>query len=359
MSPRVNLPPVTRILLPALIFQSILGMAIRFRHATESSEVIIAWLVFLPTHSLYYPWTLFTATLVENDLIALTVAALTIFYGGRYLERAWTSAEFLKFLLVASFIPNIICYGVLFFLFKLSGNSDWTNTIIQGTLPLQISFLVAFSQLIPAHTVTIFKGLISIRITRLSIIHILGVSLLALTPILSAASFFLDVAGFFASWIYLRFFKRAFPDLQISQSSLRGDNSETFAFAEFFPTFAKPAVSILSNKIYDILVTLRICAPISTTDVSTARGELFTQRGVSGSARAEAERQRNLALKILDQRLNAATAKNNKNLHVHSPTLAGPSINTQSQPVGLEQEKLRGDNSHNSENGIEQEKITN
>lgn len=353
MPPRANLPPVTRILLPALIFQSILGMAIRFRHATESSEVIIAWLVFLPSHSLYYPWTLITATLVENNLLALAVAALTLFYGGRYLERAWTSAEFIKFLPVASLIPNIICYGILSILYALSGNSDWIKTTIHGTIPLQISFLVAFSQLIPAHTVTIFKGLISVRITRLPILHILGVSLLALTPILSVASFFLDVTGFIVSWTYLRFFKQVYPDLQISQSSLRGDNSETFAFDEFFPNPVKPVVTTLSNKIYGLLVMLRICAPVSTTDVSTARGELFTQRGISGSARAEAERQRNLALKILDQRLNAATAKNNKNLDTHTQASAGPSTQTQSQILGPEQERLR-DTSYSPEKGDEE-----
>lgn len=62
----------------------------------------------------------------------------------------------------------------------------------------------------------------------------------------------------------------------------------------------------MSNTIYSILVTLKICSPWSAQEAG--RGERAVQRGTPGSARAEAERRRALALKALDQRLNAATA---------------------------------------------------
>ncbi|RKF54950.1 Transmembrane protein 115 [Golovinomyces cichoracearum] len=342
---RANLPSVVRILLPVLIFQSILGLAIKYRHSSLSSEVLVAWLFFLPSHSLRYPWTILTATLVENNLVSLGLATLTIFYGGRYLERAWTSVEFAKFLLVISLIPNIICCGALLSLFALTGNPQWTNTIIHGTLSIQVSFLVAFSQLIPTHTVTIFKGIISVRVTRLPILHVLGVTLLVMTPLLSLASFFIDVTGFLTSWTYLRFYKEAFPDLQTSQSSLRGDASDTFAFAGFFPDPVKPLIATISNKLFDFLVILRICTPFSAADVSASNGELFMQRGTPGSARAEAERRRALALKALDQRLHAATANHAKTSNSFSSIPDGPSMQVHSQSAGLELERLRGDTS--------------
>lgn len=202
-------------------------------------------------------------------------------------------------------------------------------TVIAGTVPIQIGFLVAFSQLVPAHTVTLFRGIMSLRVPRFPLLYIGLVFVLSLTPLLSISSFFLAVFGFLTSWTYLRFYKTVFPDLDASQpTSLRGDASETFAFAEFFPGPVKPFVAAFSAQVFDILVAMRICTPFSQADVSAARGDNFLQRSVPGSARAEAERRRALALKALDQRLHAATRS-----HSQPPSqTAGPTIQTQPQP---------------------------
>ncbi len=172
----------------------------------------------------------------------------------------------------------------------------------------------------------------SLRIPRFPLLHIIGVILLSLTPILSSASLFLVLTGFLASWTYLRFYKPAFPDLESSQpSSLRGDASEGFAFAEFFPDPLKPFIASFSAQVYKICVALRICTPFSAADVSASRGDTFMQRGTPGSARAEAERRRALALKALDQRLHAATAGSSKSQSAPPPTQAGPSVQMQPQ----------------------------
>lgn len=197
----------------------------------------------------------------------------------------------------------------------------YSLTTIAGTIPLQIGFLVAFSQLVPAHTVTLFRGILSLRVPRFPLLYIGLVFFLALTPILSIASFLLAVFGLVTSWTYLRFYKTVFPDLDSSQTpySLRGDASETFAFAEFFPGPAKPLVAAVSDQIFNVLVAMRLCTPFSQSEVSAAAGGGGSSGGggyqhsghrsaAPGSARAEAERRRALALKALDQRLHAATA---------------------------------------------------
>ena len=215
-------------------------------------------------------------------------------------------------------------------------------TTIAGTVPLQISFLVAFSQLVPAHTVTLFRGLLSLRVPRFPLLYIGIVTLLCLTPILSSSHFFLALFGLLTSWTYLRFYKPVFPDLDTSQpSSLRGDASETFAFAEFFPGPVRPFVAAFSSQVFDVLVAMRICTPFSAADMSTARGDnSFVQRGAPGSARAEAERRRALALKALDQRLHAATAQSAQraqntagasNTSPAAPSASGPTVQTQPQ----------------------------
>jgi len=207
-------------------------------------------------------------------------------------------------------------------------------TVIAGTIPIQISFLVAFSQLVPAHTVTLFRGIVSLRVPRFPLLYIALVTILSVTPFLSSASFCMALFGFLTSWTYLRFYKAMIPDLDSSQpATLRGDASETFALAEFFPGPVKPFVAALSAQVFDLLVAVRICAPFSQAEVSAARGDSFLQRSVPGSARAEAERRRALALKALDQRLHAATANaSTTRSHSQPPSQPiGPIIQTQPQ----------------------------
>ena len=102
----------------------------------------------------------------------------------------------------------------------------------------------------------------------------------------------------------------------------RGDASETFAFAYFWPDVVHTPIAAVSDSIYNLLLALKICTPFSAEEVessneqASARGEnglpnILNQggkRGGGGAKREEAERRRALALKALDQRLQAATA---------------------------------------------------
>jgi membrane associated rhomboid family serine protease len=126
MSPRLNIPPITRIALIVLIFQSTLSAGIRYRQWTGDNDLVVPYLALVPQLSLIFPWTFLVTTLVENNLFTLAVALLTLFYGGRYLERAWTSAEFARFLLVVSLIPNMLTFGILVALFAITGDMSWT-----------------------------------------------------------------------------------------------------------------------------------------------------------------------------------------------------------------------------------------
>ena len=58
----------------------------------------------------WYPWVFALATVVEQNVLGLVVTGLTVFYGGRYLERAWGSHEFTKFMLFVAMIPNILAF---------------------------------------------------------------------------------------------------------------------------------------------------------------------------------------------------------------------------------------------------------
>ena len=88
--------------------------------------MVVPYVSLVPQLSLKYPWTFVTTTLVENNVFTFAISCATLFYGGRYLERAWTSVEFAKFLLVSSLIPNIFTFGTLVILFAITGDMHWT-----------------------------------------------------------------------------------------------------------------------------------------------------------------------------------------------------------------------------------------
>ncbi|KAK7403561.1 hypothetical protein QQX98_010654 [Neonectria punicea] len=332
MAPRINIPPVTRILLIGLFTQSLLSTAIRYRQWTENAKIVIPYLTLVPQLSIIYPWTFLTTTLVENNVFTLSIGLATLYHGGRYLERAWSSAELAKFIALVALVPNFLTLCVMVLCFTLTRNESWTLTVIAGTIPIQISFLVAFSQLVPAHTVTLFRGILSLRVPRFPLVYIGVILILSLTPLLPRASFWLAVFGLLTSWTYLRFYKTVFPDLESSQpASLRGDSSETFAFAEFFPSPVKPMVAALSDQIFAVLVAMRVCTPFpQASDMS--RNDNMLHRGAPGGARAEAERRRAIALRALDQRLHAATG-NHSRAQPPSQQPTGPTVQTQPQPA--------------------------
>jgi len=194
---------------------------------------------------------------------------------------------------------------------------------IQGSVALQGAFLVAFKQLVPEHTVTILKGIIKIRVKHFPAIF-LAANTISGFVIGTDTVLVLAWAGFFTSWTYLRFFKKQ-ADLAgtgTGGTTVKGDASETFAFAAFWPDVIQPPIAAVADGVYNALVAVHILTPFSADDVetsnvqATARGEgglpslldSAGRRGGGGGKREETERRRALALKALDQRLHAATA---------------------------------------------------
>jgi membrane associated rhomboid family serine protease len=126
---RVNLPPLTRSLLITLIALTLLNALIRpaytgltpFLHTTGSGS---PYLSIVPQHSWKYPYTFVTASFVEQNVFGLLVSGLTLFYGGRYLERAWGSAEYGRFLLIVGVVPNVLVWALYMVLYSVSGSGE-------------------------------------------------------------------------------------------------------------------------------------------------------------------------------------------------------------------------------------------
>lgn len=138
-------------------------------------------------------------------------------------------------------------------------------------------------------------------------------------------AFFLSWFGFLTSWIYLRFYRVA-PSLSTSSTGegavIKGDASDTFTFAHFFPERIQVLLDPLCESVYKTLIAARVCTPFSdeAIDAGNEQAQARADGGLpslmnggrggrgGGGRREEAERRRALALRALDQRLNAAAA---------------------------------------------------
>lgn len=137
---------------------------------------------------------------------------------------------------------------------------------------------------------------------------------------------FLAWFGFFTAWVYLRFY-RISPSMSSAAtgdgSVIKGDASDTFSFAHFFPEPLQTPIGQVGDQVYNTLIALKVCTPFSAEDIdagneqASARAEgglpsimnPNARGGKGGATRAEAERRRALALKALDQRLHAAASR--------------------------------------------------
>ncbi|KAJ5942218.1 hypothetical protein N7516_002386 [Penicillium verrucosum] len=367
MSLRINIPPATRICLVSLLTLSLLYNIARWRQidstgGTPATSPLVPYLTLVPSFFYYYPWTIVTATFVEQNIFTLLLNVSTIFYGGKYLERAWGSRDFSKFIAVVAVIPCVAIIPIYLVWGAAGGSSNRSLTQICGGISIQASFLVAFKQLVPEHTVTIFKGIIKMRVKHFPALFLLLNTLSGLIIGTDTATI-LSWLGILTSWTYLRFYKRQ-PDLTGTSSGtgIKGDASETFAFACLFPDVMQPPIAFVADQIYALLVTAKLLTPFSQDDIASgnelvlARGEaglptlLNNQRGGARGAakREEAERRRAVALKALDRRLQAATVgrvqAHPSGLGEPSSSMPRPATPTPAAPVG---QSMLGETSYN------------
>ncbi|KAG0072454.1 hypothetical protein BGZ92_004063, partial [Podila epicladia] len=256
----------------------------------------------VPISSPYRFWTFATAFTINTAILLAC---------GKYLERAWGSREFFKFLAITSIGTMIGVYLTSFFEYLVRRNEDILfDTQAYGLTCVISGFLIGFKQLVPNHSVTLGK-VVSVRVKSLPLLFALCMMLQGFV-FRSQLELLMAIYGLFISWIYSRFFR--------VQDGIRGDRSESFSFASFFPGLLQTPVKHISNAFFGILVKLKICSPTGfggsfhydlENPQMSGMGHTFTQ---PGSLRAEAERRRQLALKALDMRLHAAMGNSGSGL---------------------------------------------
>ncbi|KAJ3998505.1 eukaryotic integral membrane protein-domain-containing protein [Lentinula boryana] len=286
-----SIPTVTRYFTLATVTVSLVYAWLQWN--SEGAK-LFPYLVLVPGSSLFYPWTFVTSALVETTIWELAITIITIPPTLRYLERLWGSLETFKFIVATIFVSNIIAFGFNWIEFIGTSDADifLYGMSYHGQMSLQIGVLVAFTQLIPEHQVQ-FLGFLKMRVKSLPMTY------LTVSTVMTILGFqcpwIIIQFGWFVSWIYLRFYKKNSSDTVGGVESY-GDRSETFSLVSWFPPFTHVVLGPGGNFVYKWANKLHLI-PAHGGDIENGFNT------IPGSARAEAERRRAMALQALDQRL--------------------------------------------------------
>lgn len=235
-------------------------------------------------------WTLLTFALYHENLLELVVTVTLYFFVGWHVEPVWGAHELLRFVAVTVLSSGFGTCVAAYLLHTvtptwLAGFHDQIlfDSPIHGGAPVLAAFAVVGKQLFPEHSLNEFLALrLKTVPALLGGLYITG-ALLGFHVMRLAPTLF----GLVSAWLYLRF-------IQISPSTgLKGDASDHFSFASFFPEAIRPLVARLVGG------GGRAAQPRSATTILPLTG---THAG-SGSHNADADRRRLLAQVALDERL--------------------------------------------------------
>ena len=362
----LNLPPVTRACIGALIILSTLSLLLRmntYRRLVSAAEgpqvqpetderplpepvlplfkdIVVPYLtVVTPALSVLYPWVILTTSFVETSVMGFVLTGATLVFGGRYCERVWSTKELAWFVGLQSVVPVLVTSLLLVIKYILTiGSATGTEGqfhVVNGGTAFQLAFLVALKQLVPEHSIVLFRGMFTVKVKHLVMPVLIFYSLFGAFLLRRAEVVLLAWSGFFSSWVYLRFFRVTYVDPVLPSASssvtstgssskagpgktrIKGDASEVFALSTFFyPGPLRDVIHAASRVVFHTLVAIKVCTPFNQDEVEqgnlrasmrtaghSASAANLHNEGHKTAAQADAERRRAIALKVLEERL--------------------------------------------------------
>lgn len=336
-----TVPLITLVYLALTIILSAITSYVRTQSYHELSsqnpslvfdDVVIPALQLVPSHIIFYPWTLWTSTYVETSPLQFIFGFLIVYFGVTFLESQWNAlslesenedvttllntqkpiSETFKFSTFVVTLSNLACLLFTSLIYIINGTSQSLNKPLQyGLFILILPLSVVAKQLTPERNIKVFS-LFKFRLKRspfilLSFSVVLSIIRSSLSPFLPA------FISFIITWYYLRYIQLSpainsnllpIPNSN-SASVIRGDPSDTFSLVEFFPEMMKPTLKPAFDGFYQLAVLVGIVRAWNDDDVDIGnlRSNLRvsnTSKTQNGSANAD-ERRKQIALKVLEQ----------------------------------------------------------
>jgi PREDICTED: similar to CG9536-PA len=187
---------------------------------------------------------------VVNDVIAIYLSTTLI-------EPLWGSRELISFFVIINLTVAFLTTTHYVILFSLYGDDKYLyNVRIYGLSGYCAAICVSFKQLL-SESVLLSTSLGKFKNSNVPLSALFLSILLYVINMIEGSLVLMFFYGLLISWFYLRF-------IQSHNNGSRGDYSEGFSFASFFPNVIKPFVSIVCNTIYQFFVTLHICSPANS-----------------------------------------------------------------------------------------------
>ncbi|KAM6925522.1 transmembrane protein 115 [Xenentodon cancila] len=240
----------------------------------------------------FWVWTLVTHGMVEPHVWGVVANVGTVMACGRLLEPLWGALELLIFFAVVNVSAGLLAGLSYLLTYVATFNLDFLFAVrVHGGAGFLGGILVALKQTMGDTTVLRVP---QVRLKAAPALVLLFLALLRLSGLLeSSAPLAAYSYGALAGWVYLRFYQR--------HSRGRGDMSDHFAFASFFPEAVQPAVGLLAGLVHTALVKIKVCRKmVKRYDVGAPSSITIS---LPGTDPQDAERRRQLALKALNERL--------------------------------------------------------
>ncbi|XP_043823797.1 transmembrane protein 115 [Dromiciops gliroides] len=239
----------------------------------------------------FWVWTLATHGLVELHVWDVALSLATVVAAGQLLEPLWGALELLVFFAVVNVSVGLLGAFAYLLTYMASFNLAYLFTVrIHGVLGFLGGVLVALKQTMGDSVVLKVP---QVRMRVVPMLLLISLALLRLTPLVESSALASYGFGVLSGWVYLRFYQR--------HSRGRGDMSDHFAFATFFPEILQPVVALVANLVHSLLVKVKVCRKtVKRYDVGAPSSITIS---LPGTDPQDAERRRQLALKALNERL--------------------------------------------------------
>lgn len=257
----------------------------------------------IPARTVPRPWTLLTCAFLNDSIISALAYAVAVLFLVRIVEPIYGNRELIKFLafaIVGASFCTVAVVTLLYYVYstaetpspKADHAGDSLFRPMGGFEAGAAALLVAVKQLIPDNEVALLGGALKFRAKHLPGLYIAAMAggSLVLGGAVRVLPF--TLFGTYLAWAYLRFVQ--------TRNGVRGDLSEEFRLASFFPQPLQPLVDRAAGA----------CTRV--TGLGSAAASQQQQAGwnyglgggaLPGSDAGDAARRRERGSKALEERL--------------------------------------------------------
>ncbi|KAK4775382.1 hypothetical protein SAY86_010317 [Trapa natans] len=248
----------------------------------------VTYLALIPSRTIPFAWNLITAGYLEQSTYGVVTSIIGLLFMGRLLEPIWGSREFVKFIFAVNFFTSLCVFVTAIALYYIKTEERYLYLPISGFHGILAGLLVGIKQIIPDQELPLLR----IKAKWFpSIVLLLAMALSFFIPE-PAAYIPILVFGTYMGWIYLRYIQTR------PETKFRGDPSDDFSFASFFPEFLRPIINPVAS-VFARLLCGRSGASTNSHDYA------LTETSLPGSDSAEAARRRERGARALEERLAA------------------------------------------------------